>query len=191
MPETWRNFWLRSSGRAERPRISASCPATPFCNGCSAILTGLHGTSPKKTAARFWVFSLSNPIAICRPKPAISPASSAWGKRVLAPGRSCSRRHVRPPRSWAIAGSTARSMRITRTDWPITKAAALKTMRPTLTGNRVLGTAATRSASGMIRRRPDPILAYRGDRFANIRCNVRRCMFRRRAVSDTLRSQSS
>ena len=30
-----------------------------------------------------------------------------------------------------------------------------------------------------------------GERFARIRCRVRRCMFRRRAVSDTLRSQSS
>lgn len=31
----------------------------------------------------------------------------------------------------------------------------------------------------------------RGLRFARIRCNVRRCMFSRRAVSLTLRSQSS
>ena len=28
---------------------------------------------------------------------------------------------------------------------------------------------------------------YLGARFAKIRCNVRRCMFRRRAVSETLR----
>ena len=33
--------------------------------------------------------------------------------------------------------------------------------------------------------------SYRGERFAKILCNVRRCMFNRRAVSDTLRSQSS
>ncbi len=31
----------------------------------------------------------------------------------------------------------------------------------------------------------------RGLRFANIRCNVRRCMFRRRAVSETLWPHSS
>ena len=32
---------------------------------------------------------------------------------------------------------------------------------------------------------------YFGERFAKIRCNVRRCIFSRRAVSDTLRSHSS
>ena len=32
---------------------------------------------------------------------------------------------------------------------------------------------------------------YRGALFAKIRCSVRRCMFRRRAVSETLRLQSS
>lgn len=32
---------------------------------------------------------------------------------------------------------------------------------------------------------------YFGARFANIRCNVRRCMLRRRAVSETLRLHSS
>ncbi len=34
-------------------------------------------------------------------------------------------------------------------------------------------------------------LSYRGARFARMRCKVRRCMLRRRAVSETLRSQSS
>ena len=34
-------------------------------------------------------------------------------------------------------------------------------------------------------------LAYFGARFAKMRCNVRRCMLRRRAVSETFRLQSS
>ena len=36
-----------------------------------------------------------------------------------------------------------------------------------------------------------PGAAYRGARLARMRCRVRRCMFRRRAVSDTLRPHSS
>jgi hypothetical protein len=68
-------------------------------------------------------------------------------------------------------------------------------MNPSLPQRAARASAAGESFYGWMRaRRVDlyaPHSAYFGARFARIRCSVRRCMLRRRAVSDTLRPHSS